>query len=402
MILANRFTTCIYQLLKFNFLCLFLFSIPQDFFAQPTSQTFNVSGTYTVPSGYAANVTIEAWGAGGGGGSNTSGAKGGGGGGAYASLTTTLTAGSYTVTVGTGGGAGTGGGNSSFTTIVVAEGGFSTTGTTGGGGGTTAGSTGSAKIAGANGANASGDNGGAGGTGANGGGAGGAGGAANNGSGAAGTAPGGGGGGKAGPGNGGVSGAGASGRVVVTVNTVLPVRFGSITAFEKQGGIQINWTSYTEQNLDKYQIEYSDDGNNFAYRGTVNALNTTTANYTFTDQRPVSGNNFYRIRSIDIDGKQALSHIIRINIGNTAKDITLYPNPVQNGILSWQGSLAKGNYALKIFNVAGQRVFEQNFNHTGGAINQSIQLTDRKKAGLYFLRIENEEIKISVKTFIIR
>src|SRR5258706_2920346 len=87
----------------FSCLLLFisLFLISKSGNSQPTSQTYTSGGTYTytVPVGYSAVVTIEAWGAGGGGGTSSSGAKGGGGGGAYASLSTTLSAGNYSVTV---------------------------------------------------------------------------------------------------------------------------------------------------------------------------------------------------------------------------------------------------------------------------------------------------------------
>jgi len=391
--------------------CIFFFFfftsilIGQAVSSQPASQTFNSSGTYIVPSGYAVSVTIQAWGGGGGGGSNTSGAKGGGTGGAYASSVITLTAGSYTVTVGAGGTAGNPGGNSSFTNLVIAEGGGSTTNTSGGSAPSSTGSTGTIVVNGSSGSAASTDNGGAGGAGANGGGAGGAGGLANNGSGNAGTAPGGGGGGKAGPGNGGLSGAGANGRVIVTVNTILPVRFGNITAFEKQGGVQINWTVYTEQNTDKYYVEHSANGISFATLGVVASLNLSSgSNYSFYDAMPARGNNFYRIKSVDSDGKQAVSQVIKITSGNYPDNsIHIYPNPAQNGIISWQGSgLEKGTYTIKVHNAAGQQVYAQGLNHSGGAINQSLQLPGRAGPGLYYLRIDDETGQIFSGAFIVK
>jgi hypothetical protein len=374
--------------------------------AQPTSQTFNASGTYTVPAGYSAIATIEAWGAGAGGGAGN-GAKGGGGGGAYASSTTTLTAGSYTVTVGTGGtAAGTNGGNSSFTTIVVAEGGFSTTTVTGGAGGTTAGSTGTTKIAGTAGATTGTNNGGAGGAGANGGGAGGTGGPANNGPGGAGTAPGGGGGGKAGPGNSSTAGGvGGDGRVIVTVNSVLPVKISNIKASEKPQGIQIEWITYAESNMEKYIVERSIDGMHFNPIGEIASLNSSTEKkYTFLDINPVPGLSFYQIRYIGFDGKSGISEIVRVNLDKRNKDIVVYPNPVQNGLLYFQGAnLAKGNYEVRIFNSAGQRVYFESFEHSGGALTQSIPLpTASIKPGLYTLQLDIENVRVASKTFMVK
>lgn len=372
--------------------------------AQPVSQTFNSSGTYTIPAGYSANVTIEARGGGGGGGSNTGDAKGGGGGGAYASETTTLNAGNYTVTVGAGGGAGTAGGNSSFTTIVVAEGGQSTTGTTGGAGGTTAGSTGTTKVAGVSGSNISGNNGGAGGAGGNGGGAGGAGGAANNGSGVSGTAPGGGGGGKAGPGGGGLSGSGANGRVVVTVNLVLPVRIRNTRVVEENGGARIEWTVAEESGMDKYRIERSVNGYDFTIIGEVVSANSfSEKTYTFLDVNAAEGLSFYRIRTVELTGKTGLSNIMRFDRRKTEDALNVYPVPVKVGsYLSFSTqNLPRGNYFVKIFNASGQDILSQNFRHNGGSLNQTIQLPVFVKAGSYTLRLECVGIKVLSKGFLV-
>src|SRR6188768_1046214 len=72
--------------------------------AQAT-QTFNSSGTFTVPAGVT-SISVEVWGAGGAGGGATGnpGAGGGGAGGAYAKNTFTVTPGtSYIINVGNGG-----------------------------------------------------------------------------------------------------------------------------------------------------------------------------------------------------------------------------------------------------------------------------------------------------------
>ena len=400
-------------------------------FAQaPTSQTFNASGTYTINAGFTANVTIQAWGGGGsgGGGGVADGAMTGGGGGAYASSTVTLTAGSYAVTVGAGGvapaalGAGINGGNSSFTALVIAAGG--TAGTPinpGGPGAAVAASTGTIRFAGGAGGAQGGFLGGGGGGGGSatnlaiggngtagvflvggvggpGAGAGGAGGnvfaASVNGA-----NPGGGGGGKGvfGP----TSGNGAAGRVIVTVNIVLPVRFSNITGFEKLGGVQIDWTVYTEDNVEKFVVERSADGLNFDPVGNVNATNISK--YGYFDASPLPGISFYRLRSVDNDGRSGYSAIVKINLYKNDKSITVYPNPVTGGYVSLQGSdLARGNYAVKIFTVTGQQVFTQRFTHTGGAINQTIQLPNGTKAGMYTMQLDYDGAKIMSKTFMVQ
>ncbi len=406
-------------------LSLFFILIEIVVLAQAVSQTFNSSGTYIIPTGYSANVTIQAWGAGGGGSNNLAG--GGGGGGAYSFVTTTLGAGSYSVIVGTGGSAGNAGGNSSFTSIVVAGGGGSTTNNTGGTGGIVITGTGRSGGAGGNtnNGNASGGGGGGsatpsanganGGNGVNGGGAlGGIGGTGqgNGGAGAnnsaaasalAGASPGSGGGGRSNNGTS-TAAAGANGRVIVTVNTVLPVKLSNIKAFEKQSGIQIEWTAYSEENLSKYQIERSANGSLFTSIGEVTARNSLTeTKYDFFDSNPIQGVNFYRLKSIDIDAKFSLSNIVKINLDKRVKDVTIYPNPVIGSYIFFQSAdLSKSNYSVKIFNTAGQQVYNNRFTHSGGAISQSIQLPTGIKSGMYSLQLDNDAVKVMSKIFMIQ
>lgn len=388
----------------FSLLFLSVNVISQSAMAQPASQTFNSSGTYVVPAGYTVSAVIQAWGGGGGGGSNTDGAKGGGGGGSYASSVLTLSAGSYTVTVGVGGAPGSNGGSSSFSNTVIAEGGGAAIGASGGSSGSSTGSTGTIVIESISGMGKNGDNGGAGGAGANGGGAGGAGGVANDGSGSTGTAPGGGGGGKAGPGGLGISGNGAAGRVVVTINMVLAVNFSVIKAYEKQNGVQIDWTVNSESNLEKYQVERSADGINFNTIGNVVSRNVSAeTSYAYLDVSPMPNIGYYRIRSVSFDGKATFSHTIKISLNKSDKTFSIYPNPaVAGGFVSMQSAdLAKGAYSLQLLNAAGLQISTARFVHNGGAVNQSIQLP-AAIAGIYSIQLTTETARVMSKIIMVQ
>ncbi|WFB35026.1 SdrD B-like domain-containing protein [Kiritimatiellota bacterium B12222] len=245
------------------------------------TETFDSSGTFTVPVGVS-SLTVEAWGAGGSGGDEGgSNGRGGGGGGAYArSVVSVSDLQVYTVTVGEGGESTTNtsnpGGDSTFsignTTWVRADGGAAGT-NSGETGGTIANSIGTTRFAGGSGGNRSSNkkhggggggsatstaNGGNGnnasnnapGTGGTGQGAGGNGGSSRN-VGQNGSAPGGGGGGRGEEGvNGLASGNGADGRVVITYT--IPSAIGTIAA--PSGIIAEGWTipagEYLELNFD--------------------------------------------------------------------------------------------------------------------------------------------------------
>jgi hypothetical protein len=368
----------------------FLFLIAHSAIAQPTSQTFNSSGTYTVPAGWTAIATVEVWGAGGsgGGGNAANPERAGGGGGGYARIVLTLAAGNYAVTVGTGGiaptngAAGKDGAKSDFAGLVSAKGGKGANGNTAGSGGSGDAGTGVTIFSGGNGGTGVGPGGGGGGSafatangtnganstntlpgsGGSGQGDGGTGGTDHGGNGVNGVSPGGGGGGKGDQGAN--SGNGANGRVIITVDNQisLPVKLTDFSAQYKNQFVILNWTTASEINVSHFVIERSTDGANYADAGVVfangNAVDKT--NYSFSDYllNVQSTIVYYRLRSVDIDGKSQYSEtrIIRIS-KNADNNITIvaYPNPVTNELRvtipsNWQNK--KVTYEL--FNANGQ------------------------------------------------
>lgn len=184
----------------------------------------------------------------------------------------------------------------------------------------------------------------------------------------------------------------------------LPVKFGSIRAYEKQQGIQIDWNIYSEDKISNYMVERSANGSIFSSIGSVASRNSITAtDYGFFDASPLAGTSFYRIRSIDLDGKSGISGIVRVSLDKKNAGITLYPNPVFNRTMMLQSAnLAKGNYTLRIFNASGVQVMQQSFVHAGGALTFQPQLNNSMPAGMYNLDIECNGVKLETKKFTIQ
>jgi hypothetical protein len=187
------------------------------------------------------------------------------------------------------------------------------------------------------------------------------------------------------------------------VGIPLPVKFGDIKGFEKDKGVQIEWNVYSEINVVKYEIERSSDGVSFAAAGSVTASNQDgELFYSWYDAAPSTGNNYYRIRNVDIDGKSSYSTIVRINLSNQQAGFSLYPNPASGNHISIQATgLQKGEYKIEIFNTAGQRVYGKQFNHAGGTINQSIELPAVLQKGIYNLQLTSTSSKLA-KQFLVQ
>lgn len=182
-------------------------------------------------------------------------------------------------------------------------------------------------------------------------------------------------------------------------NGSLPVTFGTVNATAKGKAVQIDWTSYTEINVKQYEVERSEDAQHFTSIANVSAKNATGVNaYSVTDVTARGSVNFYRIKSVDMDGKVAYSAVVKAVIENAtaASDLTVYPNPVKGSQVAVQvANLASGNYAVQLYSANGQQVYNQSMVYSGGRSSQSVQLPAGTKAGVYYLVVSGNNVKMT-------
>lgn len=122
----------------------------------------------------------------------------------------------------------------------------------------------------------------------------------------------------------------------------------SATYNENKKAADLKWTTESEENVSHFSVEKSTDGQNYTEAGVVFAFGNTTEtkNYSFSDKNintTGKGVVYYRIRSVDIDGKSMVSPIRIIRLGkNESVAVLTYPNPVVNELrvtipAGWQG-----------------------------------------------------------------
>ena len=92
---------------------------------------------------------------------------------------------------------------------------------------------------------------------------------------------------------------------------------------------ELNWATATEINSDYFSVQRSVDLREFAEVGKVKSAGNSRQKieYNFTDESPLPGVNYYRLRQIDRDGSSEFSKIIAINSQNTDSKFVIYPNP---------------------------------------------------------------------------
>ncbi len=114
---------------------------------------------------------------------------------------------------------------------------------------------------------------------------------------------------------------------------VLPVRLLSFAASACDNNVCLSWTAENEHNLSQYILEKSPNGSSFETAGSVSARNTSGRNnYTTTDVSPFAGDNYYRLKMTDMDGRFTYSNVVRVNLSK-AVTVTLQPNPASDYVI---------------------------------------------------------------------
>jgi len=174
---------------------------------------------------------------------------------------------------------------------------------------------------------------------------------------------------------------------------VLPVTFINVRAFEKGMGIGIEWSNLTEQNLQHYILERSNDGRIYENVDQVSAVGNIhlQEDYSCFDRSPFATSNFYRIRAVGVDGSVTYSQVVRVDVNEKIVTLNLYPNPVRGKQLSVQLSgVKKGNYSIAVYNKTGQWVAGKQLKHPGGSMTETLELPQTARPGIYSMMIRDE------------
>lgn len=174
--------------------------------------------------------------------------------------------------------------------------------------------------------------------------------------------------------------------IIYVPKRTLPVTFTSVKAEKKQESVNVSWAVEKEVNVKSYIIEKSLDGSSFTQIGTINSANV--ANYSFSDGNPANGINYYRVVSMDIDGRKGYTSVVKINMIRTNENVAVYPNPVVgNNIHLEMKFQAKGIYYISIKNQIGQVIHNSQVDFDGSKTNFDVNPSKKLSSGVYTIEI---------------
>ncbi|MDQ6813400.1 MAG: M12 family metallo-peptidase [Bacteroidota bacterium] len=111
--------------------------------------------------------------------------------------------------------------------------------------------------------------------------------------------------------------------------SALPVNWVTFTGNKNNDKtVGLEWTVANQIDNQYYNIEKSADGVNFNYIGKVEAQTSPAKQqYLFKDVKPYTGDNFYRLKQVDKDGRYSYSKVIKLSFDASPEQYMVYPNP---------------------------------------------------------------------------
>ena len=179
--------------------------------------------------------------------------------------------------------------------------------------------------------------------------------------------------------------------------TTLPVTLVNFNAQKQNDNVQLSWSTTSQVNFNHFEVERSADGITWGQIGTVagNDDATIMKNYIFTDEVPLNGINYYRLKLVDNNGSVMYSLVRTVDFNASQWTVSMYPNPVTTGgVVKIQSN--ETLQMIRVFDINGKLVLVENIAATELQGNASYTLnTNRLTQGMYMVQMINTNGKIN-------
>lgn len=181
----------------------------------------------------------------------------------------------------------------------------------------------------------------------------------------------------------------------VIQQSTLPVNFIGVVANKTGNGVNVKWDVGDEINVQEYQLEKSTNGYVFNTVGTVSAQNKSV--YSYTDNGIKSNVIYYRVRSVDIDGKSKYSGIIKLTYNNSFSNIIMvYPTVAQSQITIQHSQLPSN--AKVLISTSDGRILKTVVPNVG--VSNTMIDVSNLSAGMYIVKLDHGDGKSETAKFV--
>lgn len=182
---------------------------------------------------------------------------------------------------------------------------------------------------------------------------------------------------------------------VVITELTLPVSFAGFNVICEVNGYLLKWSTETEYNSDRFEIERSDDEINWVNVGSLSAqgYSNKATNYEFNDARDCSTcEKYYRIKQLDFDGNFEYSPTLAANCVDQITKVSLYPNPAWEKVYLSIEQNRDDDISLSINDLMGTTVLNQELNVRKGHNVFVLDVSQLKSSYYMVLIITSDQI----------
>ncbi|MBK8674775.1 MAG: T9SS type A sorting domain-containing protein [Bacteroidetes bacterium] len=185
-------------------------------------------------------------------------------------------------------------------------------------------------------------------------------------------------------------------------NTVLPIELIYFDATcDKEGYVDLNWSTASELNNDYYTIERSRDAVSFEQVKEVDAA-VNSGNilaYNEKDESPILGTSYYRLKQTDLDGSFSYSKIVRVDCTTGGDESINVFYADGEGIVSTIFINNGERFNFSIYDDLGRIIYEEKRN-IGEGFSRNLLNNKDLATGIYFVTAQSENRRVSVKLFV--
>ena len=162
--------------------------------------------------------------------------------------------------------------------------------------------------------------------------------------------------------------------------------------------VKLSWVVTAEEGLHHYEIERSDDGNNFYKLSDISGQHLDRImNYYFIDPTELNGTAYYSLKMVDNDGRFAYSKVIMLSTKTINFALKYVNNPFSNKLTIEYIVPIDGPVTMQLFDDHGRLMLGQTITARQGYNNTALQSLSGFATGMYILKISQRNNSISKK-----
>ena len=175
-----------------------------------------------------------------------------------------------------------------------------------------------------------------------------------------------------------------------TAAAALPLELKSFTGQVQSTTNMLSWETLTEKNVQSHIVERSVDGARWSEVGRKAGQvdSQVSVKYTLEDRAPLA-KAYYRLRSVDFDGKESLSSTIVLTRKGDQFGITsVYPSPTNGNVTVQFNATAEETVTVRVMDMTGRLVMQQ-VTEAVKDINELPLTLTGLQAGVYTVTVAN-------------